>query len=125
MDRKPEPIATCPSCSSRLKVSRMLCPECGLVLEGDFTTSRLGLLAPAQQEFVEIFLASRGNIREVERVLGISYPTVRKRLDEVLAALGTNALDATEAQRQREAILSRIEAGELSAKEGARLLREL
>jgi hypothetical protein len=125
MEKKPEPIATCPSCSSRLKVSRMICPDCGLVLEGDFTTSRLGLLPPAQQKFVEIFLAARGNIREVERVLGISYPTVRKRLDEVLAALGTSALDASEVQRQREAVLTRIEAGELSAREGARLLREM
>ena len=125
VDRKPAPIATCPACNARLKVSRMLCGECGLVVEGDFTTSRLGLLPPAQQEFVEIFLASRGNIREVERVLGISYPTVRKRLDEVLTALGTNALQASEEQRQREEILSKIEKGELSAKEGARLLREM
>ena len=125
MERKAAPIATCPSCNARLKVSRMLCAECGLSVEGDFTTSRLGLLAPAQQEFVEIFLASRGNIREVERVLGISYPTVRKRLDEVLTALGTNALQASEEQRQREEILSRIEKGTLSAKEGARLLRQL
>ena len=125
MDRKPAPIATCPSCNARLKVSRMLCADCGLVVEGDFSTSRLGLLAPAQQEFVEIFLAARGNIREVERVLGISYPTVRKRLDEVLTALGTNALEASEKQRQREEILSKIEKGELSAKEGARLLREM
>lgn len=125
MERKPAPIAICPSCNARLKVSRMLCDDCGLVVEGDFTTSRLGLLAPAQQDFVEIFLAARGNIREVERVLNISYPTVRKRLDEVLAALGTNALEASEEQRRREEILSKIEKGELSAKEGARLLREM
>jgi len=102
VEKKPLPIAVCPSCSARLKVSRMLCPDCGLVVEGDFTTSRLGLISPAQQQFVEIFLAARGSIREVERVMSISYPTVRKRLDEVLAAMGTGALQASEDQRRRE-----------------------
>lgn len=125
MARKPMPMALCPSCSSRLKVSRMTCPECGLAVEGDFTTGRLGLLSPEQQRFVEIFVASRGNIREVEQVLGISYPTVRKRLDAVIEALGSEAVESAEEANRRNEVLSRIERGELSAKEGARLLREL
>jgi hypothetical protein len=103
----------------------MKCPSCGLAVEGDFTTSRLGLLPPEQQRFVEVFLAARGNIREVERILKISYPTVRKRLDEVLSSLGTGAVQLAEEAGRREEILTRIEKGELSAREGARLLREL
>lgn len=125
MPRKPTPMALCPSCSARLRVSRMACPECGLAVEGEFTTGRLALLSPEQQRFVEIFLTSRGNIREVEHVLGISYPTVRKRLDEVIEALGNEAVESAEESNRRNEILSQIERGELSAKEGARLLREL
>jgi len=125
MPRKPLPMALCPSCSSRLRVSRLACPECGLAVEGEFTSGRLGLLSPEQQRFVEIFVTSRGNIREVESVLGISYPTVRKRLDEVIEALGTGAIESAEDANRRNEILSQIERGELSAKDGARLLREL
>ena len=82
-------------------------------------------MSPEQQRFVEIFVTNRGNIREVESVLGISYPTVRKRLDEVIEALGTEAIESAEEANRRNEILSQIERGELSAKDGARLLREL
>ena len=125
MTQKAKALALCPSCSMRLNVSRMTCPDCGLVIEGDFATSRLGLLAPEQQRFVEIFLTSRGNIREVEQVLNISYPTVRKRLDEVIEALGQEAVEEARQTNRRVEILNQIERGELSAKDGAKLLREL
>ena len=125
MDRKAKPFAICPSCAGRLKVSRMTCPECGLAVEGDFATSRLGLLAPEQQRFVEIFVTARGNIREVEQILNISYPTVRKRLDEVIEVLGREAIEEADGANRRTEILNQIERGELSAKEGAKLLREL
>ena len=125
MAQKPSPISKCPGCGGGLKISRLSCPGCGLAVEGDFATSRLGLLSPEQQNFAEVFLAARGNIREVEQHLGISYPTVRKRLDEVVTALGREAIDRAREVNRRNEILSRIEKGDLSAKEGARLLREL
>ncbi len=125
MTKQPAPIAKCPACTARLKVRRMDCPDCGLSVQGDFATSRLGLLPLEQQRFVEVFLAARGNIREVERILKISYPTVRKRLDEVLSSLGTQTMQLVEEAGRREEILASIERGELSAKEGARLLRGL
>jgi hypothetical protein len=124
MKHKPSPMALCPSCSSRLRVSRLVCLECGLAVEGEFATGRLILLSPEQQRFVEIFVTSRGNIREVEQVLGISYPTVRKRLDEAIEALGTEAIESAEEANRRNEILSRIERGEISAKEAVKLLRE-
>jgi len=80
----------------------------------------LALLSSDQQEFVEVFLVARGNIKEVEKQLGISYPTVRKRLDEVIQGLGY----APQAERlKREEILEAIEKGEISAKEGIALLK--
>jgi hypothetical protein len=125
MAKRPSPIAKCPACAARLKVRRMDCPDCGLSVQGNFTSSRLGLLPLEQGRFVEVFLAARGNIREVERILKISYPTVRKRLDEVLSSLGTQAVALAEEAGRREEILAQIEKGELSAREGARLLREM
>jgi len=125
MANRPSPISRCPGCGGRVKISRLSCPGCGLAIEGDFATSRLGLLSPEQQDFAEVFLAARGNIREVEQHLGISYPTVRKRLDGVVAALGREAIDRAHGVNRHNEILSRIEKGDLSAKDGARLLREL
>jgi hypothetical protein len=106
-------------------VSELACQECGLRISGRFAVSRLGMLSPEQQRFAELFLVSRGNIREVEAVMGISYPTVRKRLEEIAGTLGQESVELARETRSRDEILSRIERGELPAKEGVRLLREL
>jgi len=114
------PLSQCPICAGQLEPVRLKCVSCDLVLEGKLPASRLALLSPEQQQFVEVFLVARGNIKEVERELGISYPTVRKKLDEVTQALG----HAPQAERmQREEILDAIDKGEISAKEGIALLR--
>ncbi len=123
--RKPETFSRCPGCAGALRVSQVSCPDCGLVISGDFSGSRLGLLSPEQQQFAEVFLAARGNITEVEKVLGVSYPTVRKRLDEVVAVLGGEAIAAASETTRHKNILSRIESGEITAKEGIRLLHEM
>ena len=123
--KKPAAFSRCPGCAGSLRVSQVSCAECGLVISGDFAGSRLGLLSAEQQQFAEVFLAAGGNISEVERILGISYPTVRKRLDELVAVLGAGAITAASAATRRDDILSRIERGEIPAKEGIRLLREI
>jgi hypothetical protein len=71
-------------------VSQLKCPDCQIVIEGDFSLPALIRLTPAQLDFVEVFIKNRGVIREVERELGVSYPTVRARLDEVIETLGFN-----------------------------------
>src|SRR5437660_6174772 len=81
-------LLRCPSCQSNLTVAELDCPSCSIAIKGDFSLPALLRLAPAQLDFVEVFLKNRGVIRDVERELGISYPTVRARLDEVVAALG-------------------------------------
>ena len=78
----------CPVCHKALHVTRLHCPSCGTTIEGDFQAERLLALTPEQRSFVYSFLRNRGNIREMEKELGISYPTVRARLDQVIAALG-------------------------------------
>ena len=89
--------------------------------------SRFDRLTPEQQHFVEVFLLARGNIKEVERVLGISYPTVRNRLDAVLEAMGHKVeRDGNEAavSSRRADVLARLDRGEISAAEAIKLLRE-
>lgn len=115
-----KPLSQCPICAGQLEPVKLKCASCNLALEGKLPASRLALLSPNQQQFVEVFLITRGNIKEVERELGISYPTVRKRLDEIAQALGY----APQTERmEREEILDAIDSGEISAKEGIALLK--
>src|SRR3954449_6042254 len=81
-------ISTCPVCSNELAVTRLQCRSCGTSLEGDFTVGRFGRLTREQLVLLESFLRSRGNLRDMERELGISYPTVRSRVEALVRALG-------------------------------------
>jgi hypothetical protein len=81
-------IATCPICGGELAVTRLHCRSCGTTLEGDFNVGRFARLSREQFALLESFLRSRGNLKEMERELGISYPTVRARVDALLRALG-------------------------------------
>lgn len=90
-------VTECPVCDTRLFVSELSCPTCLTRLAGTFASPPLARLAPDQQDFVVTFVRCRGVIRDVERVLGISYPTVRARLDAVARSLDalTSAAAAT------------------------------
>src|SRR4029077_2416077 len=81
-------IATCPVCSNELAVTRLHCRSCGTSLEGEFSVGRFGRLNREQLTLLESFLRSRGNLRDMERELGISYPTVRSRVEALVRALG-------------------------------------
>lgn len=81
-------IATCPICSGELAVTRLHCGSCGTTLEGEFTVGRFARLPREQFGLLESFLRSRGNLKDLERELGVSYPTVRARIDQLLRVLG-------------------------------------
>jgi hypothetical protein len=125
-------ILKCPSCNGDLAVAKLHCHACDIALEGDFSIPPLLRLNRAQLDFVEVFLKNRGIIREVERELGVSYPTVRARLDEVLEAIGYNLAPADDgrasrsnddaATRNRRAILEQLSAGKISAEDAMRAL---
>ena len=114
------PLSQCPICSEQLEPVRLKCVSCDLILEGKLPASRLTLLSADQQQFVEVFLVARGNIKEVEKELGISDPTVRKKLDEITRVLGY--VPQTKRLKRAE-ILDAIDRGEISAKEGIALLK--
>ena len=122
MDTKPGLLDVCPTCGGALGIQRLHCGHCRIGIEGDFALPRLAQLSREHQSFIEVFMRCEGSITEVEKRLGISYPTVRKRLDEVVEAL--QHLPEAPRGRQQE-ILDRIEGGKISAKEGAVLLRKL
>jgi len=128
-------ISTCPVCSNELAVTRLQCRSCGTSLEGDFSVGRFGRLTRDQLTLLESFLRSRGNLREMERELGISYPTVRSRVEALVRALGfgprADADDADEATpgpaagRTREEILEAVARHEMSAEDAAAAIRTL
>ena len=117
-------LLKCPSCQGNLSVAELGCPSCSISIKGEFALPALLRLAPAQLDFVEVFLKNRGVIRDVERELGISYPTVRARLDEVVVALGyqvrplsAEASSPDEASSQRRKILEDLKAGKITAEQ--------
>ena len=131
-------ILKCPSCSGDLNVTRLHCQSCDIGIDGDFSVPALLRLNRAQLDFVEVFLKNRGIIREVERELGVSYPTVRARLDEVIDAIGFNRTSVSDAERpdrneqptpdqarSRRAILEQLSAGKISPEDAMRALAAL
>ena len=138
-------ISTCPVCEGELLVSRLHCRSCGTALEGEFGVGRFGRLSREQLGLLESFLRARGNLKEMERELGISYPTVRGRVDALVRALGLgdgSPLDEADGEEtsetptpmaepsedvaaDRRAILERLARGEIDAAAAAVELREL
>jgi hypothetical protein len=118
-------IGKCPACAGSLEVVRLECPQCRTAVEGRFTLSPLARLDGEQLKFVETFVKVRGNIREMERELSVSYPTVRNRLDVVLQAMGYAPTDARdeEAAGERREILDRLQARQITVDEAVKLLR--
>ena len=78
---------TCPSCNQVVRVTRLLCDSCGTAVEGDFSLSVLARLDAEEQEFVIMFLKSSGSLKDMARIYGISYPTIRNRLDATIEKL--------------------------------------
>lgn len=132
-------ISTCPVCSGELAVTRLHCRSCGTTLEGEFSVGRFGRLTREQLVLLESFLRSRGNLRDMERELGISYPTVRSRVEALIRALGFGPrdgddaddasaggpADAAGAAAERQQILERLARHEISADDAATAIRAL
>ena len=112
----------CPTCGRQMVVAEYHCPECMVEVKGKFEAGGLGGLDSKQIDFVMTFLRCRGNIKEVERELGISYPTVRNRLDAVIRALGMTPTADIEAAEQRADVLDKLEKGEIDAETAAKIL---
>jgi hypothetical protein len=130
-------ISTCPVCAGELAVTRLHCGTCGTTLEGDFSVGRFGRLNRDQLALLESFLRSRGNLREMERELGISYPTVRSRVEALVRVLGFGPrIETDDAEepvaaaepataRTRAEVLGALARHEISAEDAAVAIRAL
>ncbi len=111
----------CPSCGGKLLVTRLECAGCGSQMEGAYSPCPVCTLSSEHRELFDLFMAARGNLREVQRVLGVSYPTARNRIIGMFEAYerqsGRSGLSRME-------ILNLLREGKISTAEAETLLRE-
>ncbi len=129
-------LTKCPVCTHQLKAVKLSCQNCGTNIENSFDFPKLMHLTREQLDFVEVFILCRGNIKDVEKELNISYPTVRAKLDQVIEELGDTkanfaAEDINEKKRKidsatsnRQIILDQLEKGEISPEEAVLKLKK-
>ena len=120
--------AQCPVCGERMLVTKLRCSHCGTELSGEFAPCRFCRLEEKHLQFVETFLRCRGSINEVERALGVSYPTVKNMLDAALTALGLDEKPELRALREKEEraeILQRLSDGEIDVDTAIEALHQL
>jgi hypothetical protein len=132
-DHQYRPPRDCPVCGAGLQVTRLSCGSCGSELSGVFESCGYCGLTDAERELLRVFLVSRGNMRELERHLGVSYPTARQRYADLLAKLGLEPVSADGSPESAAAepkpkvsrveVLARLAKGELDVEAAATLLR--
>lgn len=120
----------CPVCGDELLLTRLTCEECDTELSGIFQACEFCALGAADRELLRVFLASRGNLKDLQRHLGVSYPTARARFAQLLERLGIEAPDDGEPAESRDgdrsvSVLEALARGEIDAEEAARQLEEL
>jgi hypothetical protein len=120
-------IGQCPVCKETLQVTRLYCPNCDTTVEGHFALGRFYQLSAEQMAFIETFVRCEGKINRVGEELGVSYPTVRSRLSEVIRALGYEVGEEEPAaaipDEERKAILEHLAQGRITSEEAVKQLR--
>lgn len=116
----------CPVCKGEMIVTTMTCRECDSEIRGRFYTGPFASLSLDQLEFVELFVRNEGKINRMEAELGLSYPTIRNRLHEVIKALGyePGVEDQGPTEEERRQILDDLEKGKIDSVEAMQMLKE-
>lgn len=119
----------CPLCGGELAVTRMYCRDCDTTYEGRFSGGPFSQLNPEQLNFIVTFVRCEGKITRMEDEIGLSYPTIRNRLHEVIRALGYEPGGSEEpaviSESRRQSILEDLDAGRISAEQAMQSLREM
>ncbi|HOP57248.1 MAG TPA: DUF2089 domain-containing protein [Bacillota bacterium] len=128
-------ISECPVCNHDLIVEGLVCENCGTRIEGQFTLSKFNYLDTEKLYFIEVFVKNRGNIKAVEKEMDLSYPTIKKMLDDVIAGLGYQPDSVQQEEQEQEEkdenqssrldILEKLNSGALKADEAAEMLKKL
>jgi len=117
---------TCPVSGSELIVTRLECPDTGVEISGRFRPNEFSFLEGKELEFMRLFLKTRGNLKEIARIMEISYPTVRLRFENLLKELGYEAYEAIEdVKTERLNVLEQLQKGEITAAEATKRLKSL
>ena len=119
-------LTQCPVCQGDLTITRLHCSSCDTQLEGRFTAGPLTGLRPEQLEFIRTFIRCEGKLTRMEQELGLSYPTIRNRLHEVIRALGYEPgkdESADLGDDRRRSVLEELDSGKISADDAMRILR--
>jgi hypothetical protein len=112
----------CPYCGGAMAVTQMACGRCRVSVTADFPMARLAGLPVEHQRFIEMFVLAGGNLKEIAEQVGVSYPTIRSRLDKVIEALRG---EISKTQRVRGSLLDAVEPGKTNAEEAARLIKRI
>ena len=118
-----EVIGTCPVCGSRMHVRELGCKSCDITIRGEFDLSPFNALSKEELRFVEIFIRTQGNLREVQSELGLSYPTVKKALENVIRSLGYDVKPDPIPDPEDADVLSRLKSREISVEEAVERLK--
>ena len=110
-----------PVSGDELIVTRLECPQSGIVIEGQFSLGWIGRLTREQLDFVELLVKNRGNIQKLAQDLDMAYNTARSRLDEIVTALG--GAPEGDGRADRLLVLNRLSAKEISVEEAMRMLK--
>ncbi len=124
LPRLPMPTR-CPATGAPMEVSELHCPTSGVTVRGRFQPNEFALLTDEHLDFMRLFVKTRGNLKEIERILELSYPTVRNRFESLLRALGYVADEQEELRTAREDVLDKLERGEIDADAAAQAFAEL
>lgn len=114
--------AACPRCSGAMRITQVTCADCELSLQGDLPTPRLYRLSVDDQRFVELFVCASGSLKQMASLLGVSYPTVRSRLDGLIERLESAR---AEDEARKAQILDDIDKGRLSPQRGMQMIENL
>ena len=118
---QPKPVTQdCPYCALPMTVTHMSCAKCGVRIDAEFPMSRLGELPVEHQRFIEMFVLAGGNLKEIAEQVGVSYPTIRSRLDKVIEAL-RNEISKT--RRVQGNVLDAIDPGKTNAEAAAKMIK--
>ncbi|HET7011520.1 MAG TPA: DUF2089 domain-containing protein [Anaerolineales bacterium] len=117
-------LTLCPVCGERLAVTRLHCRSCDTTVDGQFEVGRLGRLTSDQLTFVETFLRCEGKLNRMEREMGLSYPTLRSRLVDVVRQMGfpVGEESSSRSEDERQRVLDDLAGGRITSDEAMRLL---
>jgi hypothetical protein len=116
-------IGECPICKHDLFVTKLECSNCHTEISGQFQLSKFNYLSKEHLYFIELFIKNKGSIKQLEKELNISYPTVKKMLDEVIVSLGYTVTDDEENSSNKDEILKQLAEGKITSEEALKLLK--